>query len=117
MDVNFFYYSVYDRFIQRQPCVCMFAFANFFFKNFFSDTIDWIFTKFHRNVPLKEVKNFSGLWSDTGAQAPVVIKFETVVCKLFQFERRGFIRLKLVNCLLGLCHTILTLNSIGENGF
>ena len=23
MDANFFYYSIYDRFIQRQPCACM----------------------------------------------------------------------------------------------
>ena len=23
IDANFFYYSIYDRFIQRQPCVCM----------------------------------------------------------------------------------------------
>ena len=22
MNANFFYYSTYDRFIQRQPCVC-----------------------------------------------------------------------------------------------
>ena len=26
VDANFFYYSIYDRFIQRQPCVCMRAF-------------------------------------------------------------------------------------------
>ena len=36
MDANFLYYSIYDRFIQRQPCacmrVCMRAFVNFFFK-------------------------------------------------------------------------------------
>ena len=36
MDANFFYYSIYDRFIQRQPyaCMraCMCAFVNFFFK-------------------------------------------------------------------------------------
>ena len=23
MDANFFFYSIYDRFIQRQPCACM----------------------------------------------------------------------------------------------
>ena len=23
MDANFFYYSIYDRFIQRQPCACV----------------------------------------------------------------------------------------------
>ena len=40
MDANFFYDSIYDRFIQRQPCACMracmracvCAFFNFFFK-------------------------------------------------------------------------------------
>ena len=32
MDANFLYYSIYDRFIQRQPCACMRAFVNFFFK-------------------------------------------------------------------------------------
>ena len=25
MDANFFYYSMYDRFIQRQPCACVHA--------------------------------------------------------------------------------------------
>ena len=25
MDADFFYYSVYDRFIQRQPCACVHA--------------------------------------------------------------------------------------------
>ena len=33
MDANFFYFSIYDRFIQRQPCACiLFEFVNFFFK-------------------------------------------------------------------------------------
>ena len=32
MDANFFNYSIYDRFIQRQPCAYMSAFVNFFFK-------------------------------------------------------------------------------------
>ena len=36
MDANFFYYSIYDRFIQRQQCACVHAcvcaFVNFFFK-------------------------------------------------------------------------------------
>ena len=31
-------------------CVCVCVSVNFFFKNF-SETIDWIFTKFHWNVP------------------------------------------------------------------
>ena len=30
MDANFFYHSIYDRFIQRQPCACVRAFVNFF---------------------------------------------------------------------------------------
>ena len=48
MDANFFYYSIYDRFIQRQPCAWVYAFVNFFFKkNFSSETIDWTFTKFY----------------------------------------------------------------------
>ena len=34
MDANFFNYSIYDRIIQRQPCVhvCVCAFVNFFLK-------------------------------------------------------------------------------------
>ena len=32
MDADFFYYSIHDRFIQRQPCTCVRAFVNFFFK-------------------------------------------------------------------------------------
>ena len=39
MDVNLFYYCIYDRFIQRQPCACVracvCAFVNFFFKKAF----------------------------------------------------------------------------------
>ena len=52
MDSNFFYYSIYDRFIKDshvRACVC--AFVNFFFKKNFSETIDWTFTKFHSGVP------------------------------------------------------------------
>ena len=54
MDANFFYYSIYDRFIQRQPCACMRAcvhFLTFFIKKKFSETIDWTFTKLHSSVP------------------------------------------------------------------
>ena len=32
MDANFFYYSIYDRFIRRKPCPCVHASINFFFK-------------------------------------------------------------------------------------
>ena len=45
MDANFFYYSVYDRFIYK---VCVRVFS---LKNLSSETIDWMLTKFHRNVP------------------------------------------------------------------
>ena len=45
--MDFFYYYIYDRFIQRQPCACV---PKPTLKNF-SETIDWTFTKFHRNVP------------------------------------------------------------------
>ena len=59
MDANFFYYSIYDRFIQRQPCACMHACVHACVhlltfslkKNFSSETIDWTFTKFHSSVP------------------------------------------------------------------
>ena len=58
MNANFFNYSMYDRFIPRQPCVRVRASVNFFTKKkkkkkkrFPSETIDWILTKFHRNNP------------------------------------------------------------------
>ena len=55
MDANFFYYSIYDIFIQRQPCACMHACVHLLTfsvkKNFSSETIDWTFTKFHISVP------------------------------------------------------------------
>ena len=54
MDANFFYFSIYDRFIQRQPYVCVHAYVHlltFSLKNFSSETIDWTFTKFHSSVP------------------------------------------------------------------
>ena len=45
MDANFFHYSIFDRFKQGQPCASAFSLKNF------SETVDWIFTKFQRNVP------------------------------------------------------------------
>ena len=60
-----------------RACVC--AFVNFKKKKKnFSETIDWTFTKFHSSVPQIEIKivtEKSGLWSDTGAQAPLVSNF------------------------------------------
>ena len=50
MDANFFYYSIYDRFILKTT-MCMHAVNFFFKKNFSSETIDWTFTKFHSSVP------------------------------------------------------------------
>ena len=57
MDANFYYYSIYDRFIERQPCGCVHL-ETLPLKNFPSETIDWTFAKFHSSVPKIEVKNF-----------------------------------------------------------
>ena len=56
LDANFLCYSIYDRFIQRQPSACIHP-LTFSSKNFSSETIDWIFNQF--TLPLIEVKNFS----------------------------------------------------------
>ena len=51
MDAVFFYYSIYDRFIQDNHVrACLYAFVNFFFKITSQKTIDWTFTEFH-SVP------------------------------------------------------------------
>ena len=79
MDAIFFYYSIYDRFIQGQPCACvhacMCAFVNFIFKK---TSPQKLLTGLLPN--LIEVflssslqKNQAYLWSDTGAQAPLVV--------------------------------------------
>ena len=47
MDANFFY-TIYVRLIQRQPYACVHL-LTFSLKNF-SETIDWIVTKFHSSV-------------------------------------------------------------------
>ena len=64
MDANFFYYSIYDRFMidlykgnHVHVSICLWTFS---LKNFL-ETIDWIFTKFHRNVSKIKVKKFSSL--------------------------------------------------------
>ena len=64
MDAYFFYYSIYDRFKQRQPCVCMCvcAFVYFVFKKFFSETFHWNFTKFHSSVPYIEEPAWVAQW-------------------------------------------------------
>ena len=41
-------------------------------KNFSSEIIDWIFTKFEKNCSSPFRKKL-GLWSDTGTQAPLVL--------------------------------------------
>ena len=55
--------------LYRDKPVC--AFVNFFS----SENIDWIFTKFQRNVPYIEVKNFSSpLLKDQACGAIQVLK-------------------------------------------
>ena len=50
MDANFFYYSIYDRFVQRQPCACVCAcICKCFFK------------KLLRNYQLN-LRNFTGVF-------------------------------------------------------
>ena len=74
----------------------MCAFLNFFFKKTSpQETIDWTFTKFHSS--LFTVTEKSGLWSDTGAQAPLVILIKPFSkqqildsSKLKQFEVDNF---------------------------
>ena len=62
MDANFFYYSIYDRCIQRQPCGCSRAFVNFFFKQL--QKLFAGFLPFSQECSLDsliEVKSFSSL--------------------------------------------------------
>ena len=60
-------------------CVCKL----FLLKNFSSETIDMIFTKFHRNVPLIEVKNFSSpLQKNQACGAIQALKRLYVFCPL-----------------------------------
>ena len=79
MDVNFFYYSIYDRFIRRQPCACIHAFVNFFFKKTspqklltgFLPNFTGMFLRYRLKTSLHHYRKIS-LWSDTGAQVPLV---------------------------------------------
>ena len=59
MDANFFYYSIYDRFIQRQPCACMRAFVNFFFKKTSQKVLTGFLPNFTGMFLTKEVKILS----------------------------------------------------------
>ena len=54
MDADFFYHSIYDRFIRRQPRAYVRPLI-LSLKNF-SETIDWIFTKIQWNAPWIEAK-------------------------------------------------------------
>ena len=51
MDANFFYYSIYDRFIQRQPCMCMRAFVNFFFEETSQKLLTGLLPNFLSSLP------------------------------------------------------------------
>ena len=44
MDANLFYYSIYDRFIQRQPCACMHACVCAFVNSIFKKTSQKLLT-------------------------------------------------------------------------
>ena len=79
MDPNFFYYPIYhyDRFIQRQPCacVCKLFFEKLLLRNCLPD-----FYQIAKECSLDRgykllftLAEKSGLWSDTGAQAPLVV--------------------------------------------
>ena len=51
MDANFFYHSIDDRFIIYKDNHVVHVLVTFSLKSFYVETIHWIFTKFHRNVP------------------------------------------------------------------
>ena len=51
MDVNFCYYSIYDSFIQRQPCACMHVFVNFLFETSPQKLLTGFLPNFKENVP------------------------------------------------------------------
>ena len=56
MDANFFNYSIYDRFIQRQPCVCVHACVHLLTfslkKTFPQKLLPWQ-PEFHSSVELR----------------------------------------------------------------
>ena len=79
MDVNFFHYSIYDRFIQRQLCTCRRASVNSFCKKLLLRNYWLDFYHISQEYALDRgykllftVTEKSGLWSDTGAQVPLV---------------------------------------------
>ena len=78
--MNFFYYYIYDRFIHRQPCACVHVFINFFFKKLLLRNYGLDFYQISQECSLDRgyklpftVTEKSGLWSDTGAQVPLVM--------------------------------------------
>ena len=76
MDANFFYYSIYDRFVQRQPCACVCAcICKCFFKKLLRNYQLNLrnFTGVFLRKLLFTVTEKSGLWSDTSAQALLVM--------------------------------------------
>ena len=76
MDANFFYYSIYDRFIQREPCACVCKL--FLLKTFPQKLLTGFLPNFtgmflNRGQTLFfTVTEKSGLCIYTGAQAPLV---------------------------------------------
>ena len=52
MQISFIILFMVDLYKNNHVRACVCAFVNFFFKkNFFSETIDWTFTKFHSSFP------------------------------------------------------------------
>ena len=97
MDANFLYHSIYDTFIQRQPKDShMGASINFFFKKTSQELLTGFLPNF-KECSLERGKKFlftitekSGLWSNTGAQAPLV----SMWLKLSAFGKSGGARRK-----------------------
>ena len=97
MDANFFHYSIYDRFIQRQPCACIHACVHLLTLTL-KKTSQKQLTGLLQNLLFVTEK--SGLWSDTGAQGPLVIilsrssnkaHFDILLALHFQRAHRGII--------------------------
>ena len=90
MDANFCYYSIYDRFIQNNHVR---AFVNFFCGKTSQKQLTGLLPNFtgmflrqRLKTSLHRYKKKSGLWSDTGAQAPLVptVFLGVSLCKTLQ---------------------------------